>query len=296
MVRGLLLALALSSGAPVIAQEVFGGPGIDFQSYTVWHDVSKVDPVLGSPTSVLSYPFLVAPSFDIGLTGYAGQFVYKASVGISGMGGGAFRDLDYYTGGVIFSDTVSRAQLDYGLTGRVEVGSTKFRAQLNGVHVTPVAAAEVRSSGLSNYGLSCVTVCLGSTYPDDVRVIEQKTFGVRGGGGFRAEVDLAETTSLKLGALGFIGVHNVDDSHLLRGDLGATPNILYRNLTVGLEVDMALSHAFSDQLSGFVKASGGYEVGWGTATFAAQTATPLTYPAGFNSLRLNLGVGLSGHF
>lgn len=295
MRRGLIGAMLLCC-SPASAFDLFAGPEIAFQAITIWHDASGTNSLLGNPTSVLSYPVLVAPSLSGSVTGELSGWEFSVDLNVTGLGTGYFRDVDYLAGGTAFSDTVSHSTPDFGASARLTLLPDIVHDLASNWQVRPAIATEAATHSVSNFGLACVSVCPGPALPQTTEVIHQISYGARIGGGVHSEMDIGGGGALEVGVLGMFGSYNVDDSHLLRADLGSAPNILYRNLSVGIDVDIAYRRAITENLDGHVNVSGGYEIGWGTATFGPATTTSLTYPAGFNRVRLQLGAGLSGRF
>jgi hypothetical protein len=295
MLRGIIGASLLCC-SPAFAFDLFAGPEVALQSITLWHDASGIDPVLGNPTSVLSYPLLVAPSLSVTAQGELSGWDYSAEVAVQGMGLGYFRDVDYLAGGTAFSDTVSHSSVDFGASARLKLLPDIVYDITPNWRVRPAFAAEAVTHTISNFGLACASVCPGPALPQSTEVIRQVTYGARVGGGVQLEMDLGGDGALEVGLLGMTGSYNVDDSHLLRPDLGSTPNILYRSLSTGVDAEVAYRGSIFENLDGYVKVTGSYDIGWGSATFRPATTTALTYPAGFNRVRLHLGAGLSGRF
>jgi hypothetical protein len=304
MIRAAALILAtLVAAAPAVAFDYHVGVSVQSQSFRLWHDASGGfyrDPSgtlfpLGNPTSVLEYPVLVSPALSLGLDGQVSGWKVESSVSVSGLGGGSFRDQDFLRGGVLFSDTYSIAAQDFGLSGELTAVAPDRFALGDRWSVRPFVRAQAEVQGITNFGLSCGSVCL-ATRPDNVAVIQHLAYGARLGGGGRFETTLNETDTLAVDLSALAGGFFVDDSHLLRADLGPTPNILYRNLTVSLDLGATYSKQLTPDLALKLHGGAGVDVGWGTATFAPATSAASTFNAGFDRVRLQAGLGLSGQF
>lgn len=296
MIRSLVLAGMAMAAAPAGAFDYFVSSAVEFQSFRLWHDASGSFPVLGNPTSVLEYPVLVAPSLSLRVEGQRDGWDMAGAVSVAGFGRGEFRDRDYLAGGAVFSDTFSTAVQEFGLSGQVTLAPPISHVVGEHWSVTPILRGEAEVQGITNYGLRCGAVCLGGSRPDSLAVLRHLAYGARLGGGLRSDVELASGEQLRFELVGLAGGLFVDDSHLLRSDLGPVPNILYRNFTLSVDVDATYRKQISSSLAFTMQAGAGLDVGWGQATFAPATASASTYPAGFERVRLQAGLGLSGQF
>ncbi|HTM79110.1 MAG TPA: hypothetical protein VL133_15970 [Devosia sp.] len=294
-------ALALAACLPAekaAAFDLFAGTGIAVQSIALSHDSSALFPLYGNPTSILDYQVLVAPSLVLGGRGPVRDWYVEGEVALTGFGTGAFRDTDYLAGGTRFSETFSDAGVDGGISGtlRFSPGFVPILPVGEAGWVRPyvVAGAEVQSITAS--GLACGTPCSSPAVAASTAVIQHWLSGARLGLGMAAELPVGDDNVIAIRGEVFGGTANVDDTHLLRSDLGPAPNISYRNLMLGTDLELRYERRLSETLKGWISASGGRDWGWGTAEFGPGTATPLTVPASFDRVRLRLDVGLAGSF
>ncbi|SMQ66061.1 hypothetical protein SAMN06295905_1385 [Devosia lucknowensis] len=296
MIRAGVLAGLVFAAAPAAAFDIHVGTGVAVQSFALWHDASGALATLGNPTSVLEYPTLVSPTLTVGVEGDRDGWAIAGEATVFGLGGGAFRDRDYYAGAVLFSDTSSDARQDYGLTGRVTALAPLQYALGERWSATPFLRGQVEVQRITSYGLRCNAVCLGGTRPDDLAVLQQLAYGAGIGGGLRAETALGPDDGIALDVAALLGGFFVDDSHLLRNDLGPTPNILYRNATLSLDAGVTYRKQLTEALALTVNTEAGLDLGVGIATFAPATASASTHPGGFQRLRFGAGLGLTGQF
>lgn len=294
--RWSLLAALTAFATPAGALDIMVGPSIEFQSVRLWHDASGVDLLLGSPSSILDYPVLVAPSLSLRGETAIGGWNADAALTVGGFGTGTFRDTDYRAGGVLFSDSLSTAALHHLLSGHVSISpDVKLRLGERWT-VSPLVRAGAMTQAVSSYGLACGAVCAAVPLPGTVEVIRHQIYGWRAGAGVTADYEIGRSSALTADMVVFAGALNIDDTHLLRPDLGAGPNIQYRNTIVGLDGDIRYRHGIGEDVEAYLRLGGGLELGWGSATFAAQTAAPLTFPSGLQRLHASFGAGLTGQF
>ena len=102
---------------------------------------------------------------------------------------------------------------------------------------------------------------------------------------------------LDLRATMLLGRIIVDDSHLLRGDLGPAPNIRYRFRSVGAEVEASLSYALTPKLSAYIGVFGNMTQGSGDITYGASLANNVgRYDADYFHSQRGMQLGLSANF
>lgn len=295
--HGVVVALAgLACPTPVLAFDLYGGVGVEAQGLLLWHDASAFSPLLGNPTSILNYPILVSPSANFGVRGDTQSVRLDVNLSLRGFGRGDFEDVDYGNGQTVLSDTISQGRGDPGAMLVARMEPLQPLAAGETWSLSPYMEVRAEYQGFSAWGLSCASVCAAPTYPDSDEVIRHDLMTAQLGAGLQADFRLDDDAALRVQLTGAYGGTNVDDHHLLRPDLGATPNLLYRFQTLSLNLASTYTHAIGDGLSATASAFAGYDRGWGAVTFGPSTAAPLTFPAGLQRVRLGVGLGLEGQF
>lgn len=192
---------------------------------TTWsHNAQPADPVLGNPTSQLTYSGMRGGLVELGLTVRGGEWFGTGSFGSGSIEGGKLRDEDWFAGQVKFSDTDSVIQRDDIRYWVLDVGRDVFRAR---------RFAVAAFGGLGKYQETIdafgVTDNLGAgavLVPVTTRVITNEAtwtfFRIGAIGSFRPVERL--TLSAEAAYLPILDLSN-EDSHHLRGDLGPVPNV-----------------------------------------------------------------------
>lgn len=292
-----LLLLVLSPAQAQSDIRVTANVGVTAERVTIWHDASAAFPVLGTPTSVLDHVALVGPSLSLSAnTALLAPWYVQANVTTTGFVSGTFHDTDYRVGNVLFSDTWSDV---YG--GKLQ-GSVKFAPpqlssfQLGSGQFRPYVLVSAQSTSLTAHGLTCVMACAIGPLPSGQAVIEHAIFAADIGIGGAWHIDkadgqLAIYAELSAGRLG------VFDSHLLRADLGPTPNILYEFATLSGLLGFSQSWDISDTLSLNLAGEIQGKYGVGDATFGPKRFAPLgPYPAWLSTFGGKLSAGVTGQF
>ena len=275
--------------------ELTSGVSMQYQSIAFWHDASAASPLLGSPTSVLYYPDLLAPALKLGASWTLGDWTIEPQVLLQGMGSGQFRDTDYQANGLAFSDTFSTASGGLGVRAQIRaVPGTTW--QMGRVAAKPFIVASFEGQSLAAQGLTCGTVCAAPALSGEVTVMRHQIWSARAGVGAQGVLPIGETDDLTARVSASLGGLAIDDSHVLRTDLGPSPNIVYRTVVGSIDGELEYRRSLTGALSAAIVAGGGIDAGAGTATFGASTATPQTFPAGYSSIRLHVGLELTGKF
>jgi hypothetical protein len=257
----------------------------------------------GDPTSRLNYSDIKAVSTEV--------FVNKSlsenlrlfgALGVGNGDGGTFRDQDWVYVPALsrtyeFSDAKSRVKeskvnylmLDFGRTYSGEV-----------VKITPFLGYMKYREKVSAFGLTYQPDDLGfggTDLSDVVRVISNtiKWEGFRIGSEFDWTVSEKSNVVMNASYLPHLTGRN-EDSHLLRTDLGSSPNIISEGNGDGWMVDLIASHSYSKN----IKFEAGYrwwkfKVSNGSTVFGPSFAT--AFPTrSLYSVRSGLLVGASYQF
>jgi hypothetical protein len=285
---------------------------------TRWsHNASSSSPLLGNPTSKLTYKDVGTNVFDLAGTYWlTPQLFGRLNIGVAGIGGGRLTDDDYLSadGGNPSSRTISnlngngmvylnadigrrvksfaddRGWLD--VFGGFQFWRTQYSAVGLGQVICTPAGATINLGGgrrLCNPAGPSPPVSSGTT------VITNTTnwYSIRLGG--RAEYRLTGQLSVQLNAaLLPISIVENKDVHHLRSDL-QNPSISMLGVGIGADADASAKFMFTKNVGLNV----GYRVWWnrtydGTVTFhntgAPSDSFPLTQ---FQSLRHGLTAGLN---
>src|SRR5688572_21209819 len=91
------------------------------------HNAQPLDPTLGNPTSVLLYDNLDANTLEVfGRWRFGGNWFVKGLLGVGTVNRGVFRDEDFNTGQVKFSDTTSSVTGGRIGYGTIDLGRTDW--------------------------------------------------------------------------------------------------------------------------------------------------------------------------
>ncbi|WP_127145564.1 hypothetical protein [Pelagibacterium montanilacus] len=294
-------ALAIAAPGASLAMDHSLRLGTVVQSgvFGVSHDASDYDPQYGDPTSVLDFAPVQSMALELGLSGVWGAgswYDLTARAGI--LSGGQFRDSDYYSGQVTFSDTLSDVALEgsFSLALRGADGGWGSWA-VGSFQASPYVVGSLGYRQFDAVGLDCSVGCTQPDFSvfDDVVVITQDVFDVQAGPGIRLVQQIDADQRVEIHGEVMAGYRHVADSHHFRNDLGPTPNILFDFAVASASIDVAYMRQISEgaEISLGAFADGG--LGYGQATFWAQSDEPVSgLPAlnwqGNAGLRLGLGV------
>lgn len=218
---------------------------------------SKRNPALGNPTSVLKYE---------DMDGYSGEFFWyarneantfaKGFIGGGGLSGGSLDDEDYFAGQIKFSDTYSKLKGDDLIYGTIDVGQ-RFMV-IDGasrLSLSPFIGYNYWQETAAGYGARCNSDDVGGAFcgapgdvvvPYSIKVIENKAMwsSLRLGGEVKARLWNRLTVMGEAAVLPVAYVMN-EDSHFLRTDLGAVPNIDDGGIGWGYQLEAALRYDFT---------------------------------------------------
>ncbi|NOT96937.1 MAG: hypothetical protein HOP00_11605 [Nitrospira sp.] len=288
---------------------------------THWaHNASSASPLLGNPSSKLTYKDVGTTVVDIaGTYWFTPRLFGRLNLGVGGIGGGRLTDDDYLAadGGNPSSRTISNLNGDgmiylnadvggrvtnfanhrgwLDLFGGIQFWHTQYSAVGLGQVTCTTAGSTINLGGgnvLCNPG--------GPTPPvgSGVNIITNTTnwYSIRLGG--RAEYRFTRQFSLQANiALLPISILDNKDVHHLRSDLQQNPSISMVGFGIGADADVGLRYMFTKNIG----LNFGYRVWWnrmldGTVTFHGTSGSsdyPLTQ---FQSVRQGLTAGLNFTF
>ncbi len=262
------------------------------------HDASGINPVLGNPTSVLSYKPLVSAKQAFGVS-VSSPDAWSIDAGLSLGGNFASRlnDRDFAAGQVLMRETASetRPAFSFGADARADLPLVRFDS---GVTLGAYAHASFGRTELTSYGAQCLAACAGaSTIPNSVAVMSHQMNEYSLAAGIGARLPLSEGYMLEMSAGGGVVGLDIADSHLLRKDLGSMPNIRYS--LHGLQVEslarLVMQPTQTSELSVSLGADAAFMTG--TVQYAPNTASPPpALPAHATSLRVNVAFGWKSFF
>ena len=243
---------------------------------------------LGDPTSKLEYTSLRNRVFELTSDLEISNVILQANVGLRDKGDtGSFRDFDWITDGATgldgtvfeFSDTISPVKdvsLKYSVWDigyKVDMGS--YFKGIN-VSVTPFVGYVRYNEMASAYGIFDLpddfSAGDGLTIGEDTLVLQNQIFWA--GQRFGAEVDWDINPKANfLANIAYVENMSVrnEDSHVLRGDLGPTPNVISTGEGRGWMVDLIGKYAYDNNL--------GFEVGYRYWRFEDRNAVVAFGPA-----------------
>tara|TARA_Y100000022_G_scaffold154710_1_gene136789 strand:+ start:7127 stop:8692 length:1566 start_codon:yes stop_codon:yes gene_type:complete len=235
--------------------------------------VGTITGSLGDPTSKLEYTSLRNRAFELTSDLEINNVVLQTNIGLRDKGDtGKFRDFDWITDGASglpgdgtvyeFSDTISPVK-DVSLKYSVwdigyKIDISDFFEGAN-ISITPFLGYVRYNEMASAYGLFDLADDLGAgdglTIGEDTLVIQNQIFWA--GQRFGAEVDWdinPQTNFLaNIAYVENMSVRN-EDSHVLRADLGPTPNVISTGEGRGWMIDFIGKYAYNNNL--------GFEVGY----------------------------------
>ncbi len=198
---------------------------------------SRQAPILGNPTSTLSYDDVTANSLEFvwGVRNESRTF-FKGFVGGGWLDGGSLDDEDYLAGQIKFSDTYSRLDGESMGFGTMDVGQD-FTV-LDGksvVVVSPFVGFNYWQETVNGFGARCNADDVGGAFcgspgsvavPFSTKVISNKASWSSLRLGAEVTAQFWDRLTLR-GDAAILPVAYLwnEDSHLLRSDLGGVPNI-----------------------------------------------------------------------
>jgi hypothetical protein len=222
---------------------------------------SKIDPLLGNPTSKLTYD---------GTNGNSAEFVWRAKnesntfakgfVGGGWLNGGTLDDQDFLAGQVKFSDTSSKIGGNSLLYGTIDVGQD-FTLLDRAMKVTfgPFVGFNFWQETATAFGARCNrddvdgAVCGPPGFiavPFSTKAIQNEPnwASLRLGGELRVKLWNRLSLIADAAALPVAYVWN-EDSHFLRKDIGTVPNIVDRGTGWGYQLEAEARYDFTPNWS-----------------------------------------------
>ena len=253
MKRSCLLAvLALAASTGVFAQEAPRGElGMRYWLSTGEnkhsHNAQVLEPSAGNPTSVLTYENLDAHVFEAyARLRFGGNWFLKGNAGLGRINTGLFDDEDYFAGQVKFLDTTSSVREGRLSYFTIDLGRYEWSLQGGRTTFGAFVGFNQWTEDVDAYGIRTTVDLLGigGDEPDSLLVISNKARWRSLRLGLAADVALASKTRLEidLAFIPYAKLHN-EDSHHLRADLGAVPNIIHEGKGRGVQFDAELRHA-----------------------------------------------------
>lgn len=322
---GLLLGTQVAEAQEPIEEprqrfEISGGTWISTGETRWAHNASSSSPLLGNPTSKLTYKDVGTTVFDLAGTYWVRpQLFGRLNIGIAGIGGGRLTDDDYLAadGRNPSSRTISNINgdgmwyLNADVGGRVKSfanhrgwmdvfgGFQYWHTEYTAVGLGQVTCTSAGSTiDLGGGNVLCNPAGPSPPVESSTQIITNTTnwYSIRLGG--RTEYRLTRQFSL-LGSVALLPLSIIDnkDIHHLRGDLQQTPSISMLGFGIGANADVGARFMFTKNVGLNV----GYRVWWnhavdGTVTFHGTSGSsefPLTQ---FDSLRHGLTAGLNFTF
>jgi Protochlamydia outer membrane protein len=218
---------------------------------------SKIDPLLGNPTSKLTYDGMHGNSAELFFRAQnEGNIFAKGFVGGGWLNDGSLDDEDFFAGQVKFSDTFSRIEgnglvygtIDLGYDFRLLDGATK-------VTIGPLAGFNFWQETQIGHGARCNRDDVDGAFcgppgfievPFSTKVIRNQPNWASLRLGAELRVRLWDRLSLiaDAAALPVAYVWN-EDSHYLRSDLGTIPNIVDRGTGWGYQLEGEARYALT---------------------------------------------------
>jgi len=230
-----------------------------YSSGTTKFGFSNGDPAFGDPTSTLDWKGTQGQSGEVfGRVDHRPTSLFaKATVGGGFLQNGTFIDRDFFAGQLSFSDTTSQisgndlryATADIGLSYEVPQYGARFSGFV-GYHYW--------HEKTTAYGLVCNTTAVLQLFcgppgfqrlsPDVTVMLYEPTWhAMRIGGEARLRLDRRWTLTGEVAIIPIAWLDN-KDSHLLRSDLGTSPNILTSGYGWGGMAEVFVNYAITPQL------------------------------------------------
>jgi len=241
-----LASLALLFGLSIAAQAQDAELGVRYwyseAKTTRSHNAQGLAPVLGNPTSVLTYEDLDAHALELhGRKSFASAWFLKGSAGFGEIYRGSFDDEDFFAGQVKFSDSTSAVKgnkLGYAI---LDLGYDLW--QVHNGSAGLFVGYHYWSERLDAYGAT-FTVGSGGRIPDSVPVVTNQVTWHSLRAGLTSTARLSSTTRLsaEVVLVPYAKVRD-EDSHWLRqdpDDLGPAPNIIIKGRGYGVQLELEL--------------------------------------------------------
>ena len=260
------------------------------------HNAQGVDPILGNPTSVLTYDDLTAHAIELhARKGFANRWFVKGNLGVGEVKRGGLDDEDFFAGQVKFSESTSSVRGNRLYYGIIDVGRDLWTGR-DGSTLGPFIGFQQWSERVDAYGASwpvnfLMNPDLGNAVPIITNEVKWRFIRV----GLAARVPVTPRTRV-VGEIVFIPYASArdEDSHWLRtapSDLGPAPNVhINGRRGTGYQFDVELRHLLREH----------WELGVGVrywyvnATHGERSAAGFTTPLNeLNSTRAGLTLSMT---
>jgi len=230
-----------------------------YSSGTTTFAFTNGSPFFGDPTSTIDWNNMEGHSGEIfGRVKHrpTGYFV-KGLLGGGKIVSGEMIDRDFFAGGLKFSDTSSNIEGDNLKFAMIDLGFSRDIPEL-GLRGGAFVGYHYWSENLTAFGVRCNPDDVGGFFcgppgsvpvPFDVAVMTYQPTWHAARVGFDWKMNYGRWSfSGDVAGIPYAHVTN-DDSHLLRADLGPTPNIItHSKWAVGAELDLFVNYALTQNL------------------------------------------------
>jgi len=216
------------------------------------HNAQGASPLVGNPTSVLTYENLDAHVLELfWRQSFAASWFLKGNLGIGRVTTGSFDDEDYLAGQFKFLDTTSSVTEGTIAYGTLDIGVREWSLGAGRGTAGLFIGFNYWSEDLDAYGITQTEDPLGvggGNLPNSVLVISNKAAWSSLRLGLVADIALGARTRLvaDLAYIPYSKVRN-EDSHYLRPDLGPVPNVIKEGVGSGVQLDLELRYALGRQ-------------------------------------------------
>jgi hypothetical protein len=248
--RGFFAALVLWAGAASahpgaeLGARYWGSSGT-----TTWsHNAQVVEPLLGNPTSVLTYSDLDAGAGELfGRAPIGERWYVKGNLGIGQINGGSFGDKDYLAGQVKFSDSTSSVRGDRMTYATVDLGYAFWTRGADALSL--FVGAQRWRERLDAYGATFADGG-GPSIPPSTLVISNDALwsSLRLGAALQVQMRQGLRLLAEVALVPSARLRN-EDSHFLRqdpGDLGPVPNVINEGDGRGVQAELELRGTFRE--------------------------------------------------
>jgi hypothetical protein len=214
------------------------------------HNARAASPVVGNPTSVLTYENLDAHVLELaGRTSFSGNWFIKGNLGVGSITSGSFDDEDYLAGQFKFLDTTSSVPEGTIAYGTIDIGITPWRLRDGRSSIGIFLGYNQWTEEVDGYGITQTADPLGvggGNLPDSVLVISNKAEWKSLRLGLAASLAIGERSRFvaDLAYIPYSKIRN-EDSHHLRPDLGPVPNVIKEGVGMGVQLDAELRYLIS---------------------------------------------------
>jgi hypothetical protein len=256
------LLLGALAWTPAYAQEEPQGGGSDFTiGIRDWlstgktkraHNAQGSAPILGNPTSALTYRDLSANALELhARKDLRAGFYVRGNVGVGSGHTGTLIDEDFLAGQFKFSESTSSVRGTRLAYWTADVGRDAWRLRGGEVVLGPFVGVQVWKEHVDAYGGSFPVNFLGAPpIGNTVPVISNETTWRALRVGLSANMPIRNRTRLAVDfALLPYASFTDEDSHFLRtaaNDLGPAPNIHIKGRGWGFQSDLEVKHPFAD--------------------------------------------------